>query len=206
MAQIALPGLAENCRSTPARRAASAASVVALLRIGGDWRERGSCRPGPVRAAARHRRPRRSFPPARRRRPARFHEFGDRQVAAGRGRTSSASRTGKATRRETTSGDPAAKAPRVWLRASWAWTRSWRRESRAVRARLQRLHAQPPLGAAVKSGAPCARQQRGFHARRGQPFDQPQHLPLAAAHFLAGVQVQDAHQLMFLALAYFRKV
>ena len=51
-----------------------------------------------------------------------------------------------------------------------------------------------------------ARQQRGFHARRGQAFDQPQHLPLAAAHLAAGVEVQDAHQLMFLALAYFRKV
>ena len=36
------------------------------------------------------------------------------------------------------------------------------------------------------------------------PFDQTQHLPLSAAHFLPGIEVKDPHQLMFLALEYFR--
>jgi hypothetical protein len=51
-----------------------------------------------------------------------------------------------------------------------------------------------------------AGQQGGFHARRGQPFHQPERLPLAAAHFLSGIEVQDSHQLIFLALEYFKKV
>jgi hypothetical protein len=68
-----------------------------------------------------------------------------------------------------------------------------------------RLDAQAPLACGLEQRSAAARQQRGFHARRGQAFDQPQRLPLAAAHFLSGIEVQDAHQLMFLALEYFRK-
>jgi hypothetical protein len=51
-----------------------------------------------------------------------------------------------------------------------------------------------------------ARQQGAFHSPGGQPFHQPQRLPLAAAHLFARIQVEDAHQLMFLALEYFRNV
>jgi hypothetical protein len=51
-----------------------------------------------------------------------------------------------------------------------------------------------------------APQQGAFDSTGHQPFDQPQRLPLAAAHLLARIQVQDAHQLMFLALEYFRNV
>jgi hypothetical protein len=39
-----------------------------------------------------------------------------------------------------------------------------------------------------------------------QALDEAEGLPLAATHRLAKVQVKDAHQLMFLALEYFRKV
>ena len=70
----------------------------------------------------------------------------------------------------------------------------------------QRLDAPAPLARGFEQRPAAARQQRGFHARRGQPFHQPEHLPLAAAHFLSGIEVQDAHQLMFLALEYFRNV
>ncbi len=70
----------------------------------------------------------------------------------------------------------------------------------------QRLDAPAQFaGGGVERGI-FAGQQGGFHARRGQPFDQPQHLPLAAAHLSSGIEVKDAHQLMFLALEYLRNV
>ena len=60
-------------------------------------------------------------------------------------------------------------------------------------------------GGGVERGI-LACQQGGLHACRGQALDQPQHLPLAAAHLSSGIEMKDAHQLMFLALEYFRKV
>jgi hypothetical protein len=51
-----------------------------------------------------------------------------------------------------------------------------------------------------------SRQQGGLDAGPGQSFDEAQHLPLAAAHLSSGIEMKDAHQLMFLALEYFRKV
>jgi hypothetical protein len=96
-------------------------------------------------------------------------------------------------------------APSVWLRASCACIRSCRRASSMARTRPKARRASPAARGLEQRPA-AARQQRGFHARRGQPFHQPERLPLAAAHFLSGIEVQDAHQLMFLALEYFRKV
>jgi hypothetical protein len=61
----------------------------------------------------------------------------------------------------------------------------------------------PRLG---KERPALARQQRRLDSSRRQPLDQPQRLPLAAAHFPSRVQVQDAHQLMILALEYLRNV
>ena len=77
---------------------------------------------------------------------------------------------------------------------------------RMARVRPSGTTRQPRLRAAANSGALGAGQQGGFDAGGRQSFDQPQHLPLAAAHLPAGIEVQDAHQLMFLALAYFRNV
>ncbi len=70
----------------------------------------------------------------------------------------------------------------------------------------QRLDAPPLPADRIEQRKSLARQQRGFHSGRGQTFDEPQHLPLAAAHFFARIQVENAHQLMFLAFAYFRNV
>jgi hypothetical protein len=61
-------------------------------------------------------------------------------------------------------------------------------------------------GGAFKEGRAPARQQRRFDSFSGQPLDQAQGLPLASAHRLSQVQVEDPHQLMFLALEYFKKV
>ena len=62
-----------------------------------------------------------------------------------------------------------------------------------------------PAGGGVERRI-LAGQQGGLHARGGQAFDEPQDLPLAAAHLSAGIEMKDAHQLMFLALEYFRNV
>src|ERR1035441_1190100 len=68
------------------------------------------------------------------------------------------------------------------------------------------LHAPAQAaGGGVERGT-LARQEGGLHAGGGQAFDEPQDLPLAAAHLSPGIEVEDAHQLMFLALEYFRKV
>jgi hypothetical protein len=50
------------------------------------------------------------------------------------------------------------------------------------------------------------RKQRREHALAPESGHQPQYLPLASAHLVAGIEVQDPHQLMFLVLEYFRKV
>src|ERR1019366_7242261 len=48
--------------------------------------------------------------------------------------------------------------------------------------------------------------QGGLDAGRGQTLDKGRPLPLAAANLSSGIEMKDAHQLMFLALEYFRKV
>ena len=53
---------------------------------------------------------------------------------------------------------------------------------------------------------PGAGEQNRFDSGRAKSFEEAQHLPLASAHFPAGIEMQNAHQLMFLALAYFKKV
>jgi hypothetical protein len=55
-------------------------------------------------------------------------------------------------------------------------------------------------------GGVFASEEGGLDALGGEGFDEAEDLPLSAAHFLPGIEVEDAHQLMFLALEYFRKV
>ena len=70
----------------------------------------------------------------------------------------------------------------------------------------ERFHAPAAFARLGEERRAFARQQRGFDAGGGETLDEPQHLPLSSAHLLAGVEVQDAHQLMILALEYFRNV
>ena len=78
--------------------------------------------------------------------------------------------------------------------------------STMARVSAERLRRASPLARGGVERRILARQQGGLHACGGQAFDQPQHLPLAAAHLSSGIEVKDAHQLMFLALEYFRNV
>jgi hypothetical protein len=97
-------------------------------------------------------------------------------------------------------------APSVWERASWAWIRSCRRASSAARAKPSGSTRQPRIPRRALERRARPRQQGRLHPRAGEPLDQPQHLPLAAAHLAPGIQMQDAHQLMFLAFVYLRNV
>ena len=70
-------------------------------------------------------------------------------------------------------------APSVWLRASCACTISNRREIRGRRAGCSTSVT------LLSSGEPSRASNMRFVAAREQPAMQPQHLPLAAAHFAA---------------------
>ena len=181
------PGRSENCSSTPARRAASSASAAPLLRIVaiGGRHDRGvpGCGGSQQRHAVvdhadllrGHAAPR-SASTSRTRRP---------RCSARRARTSSASRQApaKATRRETTSGAPPASARQRVARGHRAHEpgRAGARAA-AARAQAQRLHASRAGARPRRAATPARASSVDSTPGRRQPFDQPQHLPLAAAH------------------------
>src|SRR5262249_47179171 len=103
-------------------------------------------------------------------------------------------RMGKATRRETMSGAPRAMAGVGGVVAAGEDGGAGESEG---------LDVELAVAGVGEERRGIASEQGGFDTGRGEAFEEPEDLPLAAAHLAAGVEVEDSHQLMILALEYF---
>ena len=93
-------------------------------------------------------------------------------------------------------------APTRTLRVRCPYTCMTEQPENAIQSKG--LCLEPGLARLFEQRRVLPRQQCAFCAPAKEPVDQTQYLPLAPTHFLAGVEVQDAHQLMILALEYFK--